>query len=163
MTPRVSAELLTAILGSSQINESAATVRRYNKAALIWPERKYHPFQIGTPAINSLPPDHTFIDALTALIVSAGDGTLVPELGQDDLWNNLTIHLFYPGTDASISIIRPDSVGGVRYAGPLARGQVIGDMVVQRQAKLKTLLYIGKLLVGKLDDLPPLKTARSES
>jgi hypothetical protein len=75
MTPRDAAHLLVAVLGSSHVKDSAEAVRRYretrfHKSA----SRGYDDSTIA--ALRNLPPDHSFVDAIEALVAAAADGSL---------------------------------------------------------------------------------------
>jgi hypothetical protein len=67
VTPLDAARLMIAVLGSAKVLDSVETVRAYA-------ETSYQP-RAGSPAfdpaIASLPPDHSFIEALAALINAA--------------------------------------------------------------------------------------------
>ena len=77
MTARDAAHLLVAVLGSSHVKDSAETVRRYK-------ETRFHKSASGgyddstIAALRNLPPDHSFVDAIEALIAAAADGSLEP-------------------------------------------------------------------------------------
>ena len=77
MTARDAAHLLVAVLGSSHVKDSAETVRRYRETR---PHKSasggYHDSTIA--ALRNLPPDHSFVDAVEALIAAAADGSLEP-------------------------------------------------------------------------------------
>ena len=75
MAARDAAHLLVAVLGSSHVKDSAETVRRYR-------ETRFHKSASGgyddstIAALRNLPPDHSFVDAVEALIAAAADGSL---------------------------------------------------------------------------------------
>jgi hypothetical protein len=76
MTARDAAHLLVAILGSSHVKDSAETVRRYK-------ETRFHKSASGGyddntigGVLRNLPPDHSFVDAIEALIAAAANGPL---------------------------------------------------------------------------------------
>jgi hypothetical protein len=80
MTARDAAHLLVAVLGSSHVKDSAETVRRYK-------ETRFHKgsssggYDGSTIAgLRNLPPDHSFVDAIEALIAAAADGSLEPAM-----------------------------------------------------------------------------------
>jgi len=79
MTARDAAHLLVAVLGSSHVKDSAETVRRYR-------ETRLHKSTSGgydtstIDALRDLPPDHSFVDAIEALIAAAADGSLEPAM-----------------------------------------------------------------------------------
>src|ERR1700674_2420539 len=75
MTARDAAHLVVAVLGSSHVKDSAETVRRYK-------ETRFHKSVSGgyddstIAALRNLPPDHSFVDAIEALVAAAADGSL---------------------------------------------------------------------------------------
>ena len=80
MTARDAAHLLVAVLGSGHVKDSAETVRRYK-------ETRFHKsassggYDNSTiVALRNLPPDHSFVDAVEALIAAAGEGSLEPAM-----------------------------------------------------------------------------------
>lgn len=161
MTARDAATLLTAILGSNQIVESAATVRRYsntNPTEHTSTETLHQETQIEPLA--TLPRNHSFLDALTALVVAAADGKLLPALGRDNVWNSVRVVVRTPMTSAKMDITgrRRGTGSNVRYTGPSPSHvtDYIGDMEGYRVVSTRTFLYIGALLAGKLDELPAL-------
>jgi len=77
MTARDAAPLLAAVLACSQVRDSVEMVRGYS-------ETYFHNITSGgygdspTAALRNLPPDHSFVDAIEALIAAAADGSLEP-------------------------------------------------------------------------------------
>jgi hypothetical protein len=66
VTPRDAARLITAVLGSVKVKDSAPVVG-FLEAARVSPGRQgYSPLPF--PRFCELPPDHSFVDALTAII-----------------------------------------------------------------------------------------------
>jgi len=73
VTPRDGANLLVAILGSPQVKDSVATTTRYGETRC----RVSAPIpKEQVPEIAELPEDHSFIDALEALLIAAIDGSI---------------------------------------------------------------------------------------
>jgi hypothetical protein len=75
MTARDAAHLLVAVLGSHHVKDSVQSVRGYRETRL----SKY--LSIGyqdssIAALTSLPPEHSFVDAVEALVAAAADGSL---------------------------------------------------------------------------------------
>ncbi len=77
MTARDAAPLLAAVLACSQVRDSVEMVRGCS-------ETYFHNITSGgygdspTAALRNLPPDHSFVDAIEALIAAAADGSLEP-------------------------------------------------------------------------------------
>jgi len=77
MTARDAAPLLAAVLACSQVRDSVEMVRGYS-------ETYFHNITSGgygdspTAALRNLPPDHSFVDAIEALIAAAADRSLEP-------------------------------------------------------------------------------------
>jgi hypothetical protein len=67
------------VLGSSHVKDSAETVRRYK-------ETRFHKSASGgyddstIAGLRNLPLDHSFVDAIEALIAAAADGSLEPAI-----------------------------------------------------------------------------------
>jgi hypothetical protein len=87
MTPLDAARLLTAVLASPQANVAAEAVERY---ALTSPNRKRSSKELFASAglcdLAALPARHSFVKALTAIIMSAASGSvaaLVANEGRD--------------------------------------------------------------------------------
>jgi hypothetical protein len=75
MTARDAAHLLVAVLGSHHVKDSVQTVRRYSETRLSeYLSTGYQDSSIAT--LTSLPPDHSFVDAVEAIVAAAADGSL---------------------------------------------------------------------------------------
>jgi hypothetical protein len=171
MTPGDAATLVVALLGSNQTVDSVATVRRYGKANALGDFSAKELSEgvsskdiyegVAITALTDLPPDHSFIDALTALIATAAEEKLLPTLRHGWPENNLTVTVQNPATVARIQFAL---IGGshitvsyatgwppdVKTAGPSPRG----DLEEFRRVSAKTIIYLGAALTGKLDELP---------
>lgn len=82
MTPLDAARLLVAVLGSAQANTAAEAVLRYSLTAADteWSSRNL----IAAAPLDdlaALPPRHSFVDAIAALIASAATGSLASKVG----------------------------------------------------------------------------------
>jgi hypothetical protein len=125
MTARDAAHLLVAVLGSSQVKDSVETVRRYRETRF----RKdvSGGYEDTIAVLRNLPPDHSFVDAIEALVAAAADGSLAPstyvftgEIEGERFGYEAIIEITVqtPGQLGDISI-RGDGVGGHgRYALP---------------------------------------------
>lgn len=153
VTARDAAHLLTAVLGSEQVKDSAATVIRYKAAPLLDPGIIYgfvDP-EAGGPiaslkakALTSLPETHTFIDLLTTLIEMAAEGSLKGFQVQ--------VRIGWPMTHAHVRMfsIAGPAIVHVDYDGP-------GKWPpVQRSATISDgpILHIGALLGGRVEPVP---------
>lgn len=159
MTARDAAMLLAAILGSSQIIESATAARRYSKTKPVIHEYTGTLHRnVAIPALAALPDAHSFVDALTALISAAADGKLLQGLWREYVWNGVMVTVQNPSTVADIEIRGPKrgTSASVKYTGPSDTARLNGDLEEYRRCKTKTFLYIGALLAGALNELPPL-------
>jgi hypothetical protein len=126
MTARDAAHLLVAVLGSSHVKDSAETVRRYK-------ETRFHKSASGgyddstIAALRNLPPDHSFVDAVEALIAAAADGSLetamevyVSEIEGEKIGYEAIIEITVqtPGQLGDISIRGGGASGHGRYGLP---------------------------------------------
>jgi hypothetical protein len=75
MTARDAAHLLVAVLGSHHVKDSVQSVRGYRETRLSeYMSTGYQ--KSSVTALTSLPPDHSFVDAVEALVAAAADGSL---------------------------------------------------------------------------------------
>lgn len=126
MTARDAAHLLVAVLGSSHVKDSAETVRRFSETRLHkGMSNGYADSRIAS--LRSLPPDHSFIDAVEALAAAATDGSLeiamyndIPEFEGQKIGSppfiEITVHT--PGILGDISIRGRHVNGEGRYDLP---------------------------------------------
>jgi hypothetical protein len=123
VTPRDAAHLLTAILGSSQVKDSARAVHRYGATRACASTSAQKSFtQIGIPELAALGAGHSFIDAVEALIAASASGSLRKAV------TGTTDRRKVPRADAEpiieIAATSPGTVGDVRIAG-LAGGTTV--------------------------------------
>ncbi len=126
MAARDAAHLLVAVLGSSHVKDSAETVRRYK-------ETRFHKSASGgyddstIAALRNLPPDHSFVDAVGALIAAAADGSLetamevyVSEIEGEKIGYEAIIEITVqtPGLLGDISVRGGGASGHGRYGLP---------------------------------------------
>jgi hypothetical protein len=126
MTARDAAHLLVAVLGSSHVKDSAQTVRRYK-------ETRFHKRASGgydgstIAALRNLPPDHSFVDAVEALIATAAEGSLETAMGVygseiegEKIGYEATMEITVqtPGQLGDISLRGGDASGHGRYGLP---------------------------------------------
>jgi hypothetical protein len=147
VTPRDVAHLVTAALGSAQVKESAATVRRYNATRVNHASMVGVFAKIGIDELAALPSGHSFVDALEALFIAASTGSLEKKLadraskaGTDklDVAPAMVVEALAPGTQARISMRDGEVMEIVTY-GRLQHGQgarLDGKRPFKRQAKL---------------------------
>lgn len=135
VTPRDAARLLIAVLGSSEAQDSAATIRRYERTRKIRTHKSGHQGSNAwtvpcPPEIERLPEDHNFIDAIEALIASISSGTFVAALdacrqafGGAGTFTRyaLQVEIKRPGTHAGFVIqgLRPGDSFSCGYALPI--------------------------------------------
>ncbi|HVT26637.1 MAG TPA: hypothetical protein VHE81_01335 [Lacipirellulaceae bacterium] len=129
VTSRDAAHLLTSILGSMQVKDAVATVRRYSATR---PEggtaaqKRYA--ELGLAELAALPSDHSLVDALEALIIATVSGSLHqrrPETGwarssTPTVAPDVEVWALAPGTVAEIRIsgLKPEMIAIVRYGRP---------------------------------------------
>jgi hypothetical protein len=107
MTPLDAARLLTAVLASPQANASVDAVARYAQTRTDKTRSSDKLFgAIGLDDLLSLPPRHSFVDGLAALIASAATGSLAQLIAQsNDGWiPHIEIFAFTRATRGRIRI-----------------------------------------------------------
>lgn len=133
VTARDLAHLLTAILGSAQVKDSVATVRRYSTCrpqAARSSEKLFA--RAGITELAALPPEHSFVDALEALLIAASSGSLAKGLaartsksgtGRTAVALLIEVAAMTPGTSGNIRIagVRKGAAASVHYARQSAR------------------------------------------
>ena len=175
MTARDAAHLLIAVLGSSQVKDSVETVRRYRETRFIKIVSGGYD-DSASAVLRDLPPDHSFVDAIEALVAAAADGSLEiamhvieAEVEGKKIGYNAVIEITVqtPGELGDIAI-RGRASGHGRYALPSPFNQhfplrpsaeeveawkqklnddyVDGDLTQYRKITDKTILELGQLL-----------------
>lgn len=169
VTPRDAAHLLTALLGSERVQDSVETVLRYSDTveshswrAKTYP-KDYKPLDV--PPFDTLPEDHSFIDALERLIELAMSDAYEELFGREPLY--CQIFVTWPHTHARITL-SPDwrtaakSRGGAQadygrytgYAGgrpPKKPKERHGPIERSAHILATPVRYIGALLGNRLD------------
>ena len=179
VTARDAAHLLTALLGSAMVKDSAETVLRYSKTEehRYFTHRQYNQpdepniyKNIGISELQILPLGHSFIDSLTAIIGLAAEGKLVKELGDFYPLGGINVILTSPSTHARITMNlawrepkTPRSVQADYGPYQVPSEELNNDPRLLRPSLTRTtemnaqpILYVGALLAGKLDELPKL-------
>lgn len=116
VTARDAAHLLVAILGTAQLKDAAIAVRRYAETR----PRPHGPATegfvgLGIAELEDLPPEHSFVDALAALISSAASGSLAAAmLANADEINGRMI-LSPPAIE--VAVLMPGTLAEIRIAG----------------------------------------------
>jgi hypothetical protein len=171
VTARDAANLLVAVLASEKVKDSARTVLRY---AATWEYQNYlfktfpKQFKNGRisvyskfklPILDALPEEHSFIDVLETLITMAMDETFDKEIGSRPDFCQVVVQ--WPHTRGEIYLTPGRAVKGwqplyQRYAN-LAKNPDRSSPI-HRSAKIYStpIRYVGALLGGRLDKLPPL-------
>ncbi|MBB4264791.1 hypothetical protein [Roseospira visakhapatnamensis] len=119
VTPRDAASLLIALAGASQIKDTFAAWQDYSglcvqKAQGGFPkgDRKPEWTAPALPHLAALPAGHSFLDALTALIESAADGSLAALVGARDgreiLGGGVSVDVHGPWPQAHIRVFCSD-------------------------------------------------------
>jgi hypothetical protein len=172
MAARDASHLLVAVLGSSHVKDSAKTVRRYKETCFHKSASGggYDDSTIAT--LRNLPPDHSFVDAVEALIAAAVDGSLetVSEIEGEKIGYETIIEITVqtPGLLGDISIHGGRASGHGRYSLPDPYDQhqslhppsdevdawkqkvrdyyVETDLIQYRKVTAKTILELGHIL-----------------
>lgn len=155
MTALDAARLLTAVLASPQSNRAAESVQRYGKAK---PDKTRSSEKLfaatGLEQLASLPINHSFVEALAALIASAGSGSLAKLMPAPQM----EILAYTRATRGRIRIsgLPNGLTASIEYqAGPATeqagrqgrkRAKDIGDLEQSRRITERTILPIAKLL-----------------
>jgi hypothetical protein len=120
VTAADAANLIVAILGGGQVKDAVATVQRYKQTEPHAATSTKGGFvKLGVTTLTALPEEHSFVDAIEALIVAVTGGSLpsVPKSRQTTAI--IEVAALTPGT---VGDIRLSGIGGksanVRYALP---------------------------------------------
>lgn len=167
MTPLDAARLLTAILGSAQAYVSVDAVERYTQTRVDKARSSDKLYGAANlEDLAALPARHSFIEALAALIASAGSGslaTLIPTSRNAPL-PNIEVFAFTRATRGRIRIGLPSGLtASIEYQAVPAteqtgrqgrkRANEVGDLEQSRRITERTILPIAKLLSkGGADD-----------
>jgi len=175
MTARDAAHLLIAVLGSSQVKDSVQTVRRYKETRFIAIVSGGYD-DSASAVLRDLPPDHSFVDAIEALVAAAADGSL--EIAMHVIEAEVEGKKFGYAAVIEITVQTPGELGDIsirgrasghgRYALPSPFDQhrplrpppeeveawkqklnddyVEGDLTQYRKITDKTILELGQLL-----------------
>jgi hypothetical protein len=174
MTPLDAARLLTAVLGNPQANAAVEAVERY---ALTHPDKARSSDKLFATAklkdLAALPADHSFVEALAALMGSAATGSLATMIAASEedwtpsievfaftratrgririagLPNGLTASIEYVPAPARIKPSRTKAVGRSRVA---VANDGAGDLEQSRRVTERTVLSIAGLFAQESRD-----------
>ncbi len=162
MTSLDAARLLTGLLGSPQANLSVEAVERYAETRVDTDKSSEKLFAAMKIAeLTALPANHSFVDALDALIASAATGSLAQLIAKSkDAWvPRIEIFAFTRATRGRIRImgLPNKSVASVDYFPAMAgtrpgrakktgRDEASGDLEQSRRITERTILSVAKLL-----------------
>lgn len=172
VTARDVANLLIGVAASTVIKDTAETVRRYsplqnalyrihkkkNLPPELFRKPKWHLDFAPLPRLVNLPQDHTFSDAIEALVSAGADGSLEAlaqdiknQIAEDKVENRLKIRvsIFLPTPMANIYIdIDGRQSEGIAYDVAEGRHQnrPHGDLRQNRNLSEKTFLGLGEFL-----------------
>lgn len=121
VTPRDASHLLVAILGSGQVKDTVATVRRYGGARVDRKASSATQFgNVGIEELAVLSREHSFLDALEALVGAVANGSLSPSKSGLPVPDVIDIGAQTPGTVGNIRIAGTvtGATASVRYARP---------------------------------------------
>lgn len=141
VTARDLAHLLTAILGSAQVKDSADTVRRYSNTHPHAPRSSAGLYgKLGIAELAALPRRHSFIDALEALIVAASAGSLARKL--------IEVAALNPGTSGDIRLAGTGRAASIHYATKQTRQpRAATDLEQYRRISETTILSAAELVM----------------
>jgi hypothetical protein len=166
MTPLDAARLLTAVLASGQANAAADAVERYTKTRIDKTRSSDKLFGAeGLDDLAALPARQSFVDALTALIVSASSGSLARLIAtSEDGWiphievfaftwavrGRIRVAGLPNGLTASVEYVPATTRIKPSHAKKLARtagsDDSTGDLEQSRRVTERTILPIAALL-----------------
>jgi hypothetical protein len=130
MTPRDAAHLLVAVMGSAQVKDSVKAVQRYSETMPHDPTSGSHDYsKVLIPGLAELPENHSFVDALTAILAAAAEGKVISGLARDFIFNSMSISVLTPGTRSEIRISGPrrDTSAHVQYFHSYTRRRMPED------------------------------------
>lgn len=157
VTMRDAAHLLTSILGSDAVKDAAEAVIRYDATRPQQPGTGAALYQeTGITELKALPREHSFVDAVEALITSAATGSIAETPEAAPL---IDIAALSPGTigDIRIAGLPSGATVNVRYLTPAepagkrknAKAAPKRDLEQYRRISERTVLGIGALLAGE--------------
>jgi hypothetical protein len=122
VTARDAARLLTAILGSGEVRHAVHSVKRYSETCpQRWASTKKLFSKIGIAELAALPTDHSFVDALEAMLGSAATGSLAAWLTAEAKRARRARVRIAPLIEVAplieIALLTPGTVGDIRIAG----------------------------------------------
>ncbi len=116
VTPRDAAHLLIAVLASAALEDSVRSVERYAATRVFATEGSLVPYAgLGLAELEALPKDHSFADALEALIASAAIGDMSAYLAAEVKGTRATSLMVAPRME--VSVATPGTFGEIRIAG----------------------------------------------
>ena len=165
MTPLDAARLLVAVLGSPQANTAAEAVRRYSLTAADKDRSSENLFCAARiDDLAALPPRHSFVEAVAALIASTATGSLAGMVSAAEgptievfafaratrgririagLPNGVTASVEYVPAVSGAKVVPSKKIGRQRKA-PIDNGT--GDLEQSRRITKQTILLIARLL-----------------
>ena len=165
MTPLDAARLITALLASAHANAAVEAVHRYALTRCDRDRSSEDQFAATTLAeLTSLPTNHSFVDALAALIATAATGSLEKIINDADAPQpHIEIYAFTRATRGRIRIsgLPKGLTASMEYVahpvdakkkprGSAADEQGAGDLEQSRRVTERTILPIAKLLAGDM-------------
>lgn len=162
VTERDAAHLLTALLASEQVRDSVRSVRRYSMTRPVHRSSGTDGYKrSGIKPLAQLPANHSFIDALEALLTAAATGLLPTEA-------IIEVAALSPGTigDLRISGLGEKPTVHMRYAQPspwdgkkdpsprevaaweakMKKQQPLSDLEQYRRVSARTITRLGETL-----------------
>ena len=162
ITSRDAANLLIAVAASpifgSSAKEAVSNCKFYGSMPVVASRSKGNFSQFGLPILDRLPKQHSFADALSALIDAVGEEFGPPANRKHLLSAEMTLNVQLIGPDPSGQIIVDSKMGGdlvatLVYVGAMKGGRrgasiIFGDLRQTSNIGLSTISAIGSLITG---------------
>lgn len=159
VTVRDAAHLLISILGSEAVKDAADAVLRYDATRPQQPGSGTDLYgETGIHELKALPREHSFVDAVEALVASAAKGSLADAVEASQTAPVIDIAALSPGTVGDIRLAGlPSGITvNVRYLKPVPsekrKGSQPGvqrDLEQYRRISERTVFGIGAILAGE--------------
>jgi hypothetical protein len=162
VTERDAAHLLTAVLASAQVQDSVHSVKRYAKTRCLKRSSGEEGYKrSGIKELSQLPTTHSFIDALEALLLAAGKGSLpkdavievaaltpgtIGDIRIAGLGNRPTVHMRYGEPSPWDGKKEPAKRDVVAWEAKMKRQQPQADLEQYRRVSARTILTLGNTL-----------------
>jgi|SRR5215813_10632590 len=156
------AHLLTAILASAEVRDSVQSVKRYEKTRPNRTSSGTDGFKrCGIKELAQLPPRHSFLDALEALLMAAASGTMpksavvevaaltpgtIGDIRLAGLGNKSTVHVRYAEPSPWDSKKEPSAREVAAWEAKMKKHQAATDLEQYRRVSARTIFTLGESL-----------------